>query len=145
MLKKFFSLTMVFLILLGMISCADTPARESSSSEPSGPIESNVLIGNTYRGRYRIGEYGFSIVFLRFYEDQTVHIVDCGWGRDTDPVKSYYATYSLAGNAMTIRFGNDEYACVVLNSGENFTIGSERFDLSNPDNIGEHILAEFNK
>ena len=150
MLKKVFSLAVVFLILLGMIACShtpafDTPVRDNSSSEFSNPTEPNALIGNTYIGRWRIGEYGFAIVVLRFYEDQTVHIVDCGGGRDIDPVESYYATYSLTGNAMTIRFGSDEYAGVVLNDGEKFTIGSERFDLSDPNNLDEKILAEFNE
>ena len=134
--RKSIIICVVILITLfvGLTACSSSPNTDS-----------NPLLGKYYTGTYHIEgqKYGFVVCTLRFNVDGTLQIVDNGLGRESDKRTSYYATYSLEGNALSIKFGSSESSGVILENGSEIRIGTDRFTESDPNNLGNATLKEF--
>ena len=105
----------------------------------------NPLIGKYYVGSYQPEgyEYASFVCTFRFNEDNTLQIVNSGWGRDTDMRISYYATYTLDGNALLVKFGGKEASGVVLENGSEIRIGTDTFTECELDKLSKATLEEF--
>ena len=132
--KLIICLAILLTLVIGLAACLYTPKTDT-----------NPLVGKYYSGTYHIeGQgYGFVVCTLRFYEDNTLQIVDNGMGRDIDKRTSYYATYTTDGNALFIRFGSKETSGVILENGSEIRIGTDKFRESNPEDLSKATLAEF--
>lgn len=110
--------------------------------------ESATLNGesdNPLLGKYYVGSVDYSAYVLRFNDDNTVDIIDCGLGRDTDPRKNIYGTYTVEKNALEINLsGGNSIVCVIHEDGDSLTVGGEEFDSISPDDLSDKTMEYFN-
>ena len=111
----------------------------------STKADSNPLVGKYYMGRYHIEGQKYSSVgcVLRFYEDNTLQIVDYGMGRETDERTSYYATYTIEGNALLIKFASKESSGVILKDGSEIRVGTDTFTETDSNRLSKATLKVF--
>lgn len=141
------SLAICVIILVMLVLSLTACSSETKVDTTTETNNSNPLIGKYYVGSYHPENYEYSsfVCTFRFNEDNTVQIVNSGWGRETDKRTSYYATYTLEGNALFVKFGSKEASGVILENGSEIRIGTDIFSECEPDGLTKATLEEFSQ
>lgn len=104
-------LTLLFIsMILSLSGCGNKPSKQ----EEPNPIVEKIYMHNTPLVKT------FDFDFLKFYEDNTFQGVDTSY-------RSYYGTYTINGNALTLNLSDKTYAGVVLDNGASVTFGKDEF------------------
>lgn len=107
-------------------------------------VNKNPIAGKYYLSRASQSAEAYqSIITLYFGEDQTIHVVDSGWGLPGDKRTSYYGTYFYNGSTLIIKIDGVEYAGVVNPGGESLQIGSTEFVITDLDGLSDKTRAAF--
>lgn len=103
--------------------------------------EENSLTSDYYVGTEKSGVY-----VMRFRDDNTVEIVNCGLGRDSDPRRKYYGTYERNGNSLIVTpTGGSSINCVIHDDYKKLEVGAYTYDRVKEEKISQKTLEQFEK
>lgn len=137
--KKFLCFTFSVLLLFCSASCSN-----NSTAEEVNPLLDKIYMHNTPL------EKTFDFDFVKFYDDNTFQGIKVSFkknsatGENEHNNTSYYGTYSIENNSLTINISNDSFAGVIFDNGSSIKFGNDEF-IDYTSNISEtdHLLTEF--
>ncbi len=104
---------LAFLSAMLILSAAGCGSGTQTGEDNSIPILDRIYLNNS-----PLSEKSLDFDFLKFYDDGTFQGLDTGY-------KSYYGTYTIDGNALTLNLSDKTCADVVLDEGASVTFGSD--------------------
>lgn len=128
--KKIISSLLIFVVIFSMIGCSNNSKKL---------VSEKYYLGSYHQDGNSIGP----TVVMEFGKDGTLHIVDVGFGLPGDKRKNYYATYSVEESSLIIKYSDKEYNGVILEEGQNISIGKDTFKQVELTDITEETAAEF--
>jgi len=128
--KKIISSLLVFVVVISMVGCSNNSKKL---------VSDKYYLGSYHQEGRSIG----STVVMEFGKDGTLHIVDVGLGLPGDKRKNYYATYSVEESSLIIKYSDKEYNGVILEEGQNISIGKDTFRQVELSDLEDETVAEF--
>ena len=105
--KKSFIILFFVLLVICVAGCSGDSSTQTK--------EDKIYLNNS-----PLSEKSLDFDFLKFYDDNTFQGVDTS-------SKSYYGTYTIDGNSLTLDLADKTYAGVVLDNGAGVTFGNDQF------------------
>ncbi len=119
--KRFLCLIMLFAMMFSLTACGD---NNEQSEEETNPLTEKIYMHNDTSHRE---EFDFS--YIKFYDDNTCQGVNGDkLNQKNEPqYVSYYGTYEIKGNSITMDIGNESFSGVIKEDGHRVNFGKEGF------------------
>lgn len=129
----------IFIIIFGVTACSN-----NSKNKETNPLINKIYMHNTPL------EKTFDFDYIKFYNDNTFQGVkiDSFTKTNTGELKSnctsYYGTYEINENALTLNISNNNFSGAIINNGNTISFGNNEFiNCTEHINNSDPLLSEF--
>lgn len=112
--KKLLPIFLSILLMICVAGCSGNAEIQTEADTPN-PIVDKIYLNNT-----PLLQKSLDFDFLKFYDDNTFQGIDIDY-------RSYYGTYTINGNGLTLNLSDKTYAGVILDEGAEVIFGDDKF------------------